>query len=457
MSGSYYNLQQKYLTILALESQSNSDPNLQDVITVSPNLDGIAPTSGQAITYDGTDVVWGDVTTSTPNLQQVTDISGETTNDMVITNGLKRLDLQKDGVSMAEYSTTKVASYGLNGFSISNPNTSISANLTAGLNITDTIFSNTLTKSNILLETDASVTNPNPEVYIETLVNDSLSADFALAFINSYVDIDNNYIANLSLQTQSNTLLATSSSIDINGQSNLSKTKLQFNGLVTQSIYGLDDISMVGTSGTVHIDPSYGLVFTKSAVVSKLTNDQLFFTNGTDVSTYKRLEFVLDDGTYRNTTNNNDIYLQDLVGGLSMALTRDKLEFNAQNKGLYSIADDLTLACPELLDISANGLAFNGVQGDIGEILISNGSGLSPVWSGIKNIICNGSVATPGVNGTVLFTSFSASFSYAPVVILTVVSGNTNTYIANIISVTNLQFTYTISGDGCSALNFIAL
>lgn len=367
---------------------------------------------------------------STPNLQQVTDISGITTNDMVITDGLKRLDLQKDGVSMVEYSTTKVASFGLNGFSISNPITSItqiSANLTAGLNITDTIFSNTMTKSNILLETDASVTNPTPEVYVETLVNDSLSAKVAIAFIKSYVDVSNNYIAKMSLQNDTSNLVATSNSIDISG-----------------------------AVGLAHMDPSYGLVFTKSAVIGKFANDQVFFTNGTVVSTYKRLEMKLVSENYSNTTTQNEIFLDDNGVGINAKLTREKLEFNAE-KGLYSIGDNLSIICPDGLDLSLNALSINGDQGDIGEVLISNGAGIAPVWSGIENIICNGSVATPGVSGTVLFSSHSATFSYAPVVILTVVSGDTTTYIANIVAITSTQFTYTISGSGSAFLNFIAI
>ena len=548
MSGSYYNLQQKYLTILALESQSTSDPNLQDVITVSPNLDGIAPTSGQAITYDGTDVVWGDVTTPTPNLQQVidvsfnldgtaptsgqaitydgtnvvwgdvitptpnlqevtdisnvttnnikliggldyneisyvsnyifasknsltptpfissetliddfsssqfsrtqlysqvevgniyhaglslqnidynlfanerqltissssaslaiscdagipqflindssgnvgqvlgntlsginwvdlpttpnlqevTDISNVTTNDMAITDGLQLLDLKKDGVTMNEYSTTKIASYGLNGFSISNPNsyiTEINANLTSGLNITN--------------------------------------------------DTSN--------------LVATSNSIDISG-----------------------------AVGLAQIDPSNGLVFTKSAVVGKLTNDQVFFTDGTDISTYKRLEMNLVSGNYSNTITQNDIHL---IGSVDVILTTEKLEFNAE-KGLYSIGDNLTISCPDGLDLSLNALSINGVQGDMGQVLMGTGAGTAPQWIELNNLICNGSVATPGISGSVYFSTFSASFTYTPTVILTVVSGSTNTYIANLVSVSEIKFTYTISGDGCSFLNFIAL
>jgi len=294
--------------------------------------------------------------------------------------------------------------------------------------LTDTTFYNTLTKANITLETDASVANPTPEVYFSTYINDSLSANFSLSFLKSYVDISNNYFASISLQNDNSNLVATNNSIDISG-----------------------------AIGTVNIDPSNGITFTKSADVGQLTNDQVLFTDGTNNSTYKRLEFVLDDGQYSNNTNNNDIYLQDNINGINMALTREKLEFNAQEKGLYSIADDLTLACPSFIDLSMAGLTLNGDAGDIGDIIISNGNGLPPVWSGIENIICNASIATPGVSGTVLFSNHSASFSYTPVVILTVVSGDTTTYIANVVSVTSTQFTYTISGLGSAFLNFIAI
>lgn len=225
--------------------------------------------------------------------------------------------------------------------------------------LTDTTFSNTMNKEYILLETNASFANPTPELYVEALINDPLSAKFALSSIYSYVDVGNNFFANLLLQNDTSNLAASSSSIDISGV------------------------------GLIHIDS-------------------------------------------------------------------EKIEFNSL-KGLYSIADDLTLACPAVIDISMAGLTLNGDAGDLGEILISNGAGIAPTWSGIENVICNGSVATPGVSGTVLFSTFSASFSYAPVVILTIVSGDTTTYIANVIAVTSTQFTYTISGLNSAFLNFIAI
>ena len=61
MSGSYQQLLQKYNQLLALVLNGAGGGTLQSVITANDELQGSPPNSGDAIIYNGTDVVWGTV------------------------------------------------------------------------------------------------------------------------------------------------------------------------------------------------------------------------------------------------------------------------------------------------------------------------------------------------------------------------------------------------------------
>lgn len=61
MSGSYQQLLQKYNQLLALVLSGGGSGTLQSVINTNDELQGSPPNSGDAIIYNGTDVVWGTV------------------------------------------------------------------------------------------------------------------------------------------------------------------------------------------------------------------------------------------------------------------------------------------------------------------------------------------------------------------------------------------------------------
>jgi len=219
--------------------------------------------------------------------------------------------------------------------------------------------------------------------------------------------------------------------------STLSPTNLIFNNGQLVGDYGTE-ISLENINSQINIDPSNGLVI----------------TNGANISHYKNLEMKLDDSQYSNNITQNDVYLYDNINGISMTLNRLKIDFeyNGLAQGLYNVISSLT----SVLDLSCNELTLNGAIGAYGDVFISGGNG-PPEFEPITNLICHGTIASPGLTGTLVFSDVGSIFIYTPTVILTVVSGDTTTYIAVLVSVTNLQFTYQISGLGASSLSYIVL
>lgn len=230
--------------------------------------------------------------------------------------------------------------------------------------------------------------------------------------------------------------------------------------LNTISSFGIDVFSF-GTSLT--IDSANGFQYSKPYLLpipytlsSSLSDSQLTFTDANANSTYfNSNELKIDNGISSSSLTNSDITIDN--GTTSVFLSTTELSFNGDLKGIYSNGTELQILCPNILDISSNGLSLNGVESDFGNVLISGGAGQPPEFEQLTNLICHGSIVAPILTDTVLFTTFSATFSYTPTLVLTPVSGDTTLYIANIVSIDNLQFVYQMSGLGCASLNFIAL
>jgi len=77
MSGSFGALNSKYNTLLAIELNNQAgigtSNTLQQVVTASDVLNGSAPTTNQVIQYDGANVIWNDLPSVAPTLQDVLD------------------------------------------------------------------------------------------------------------------------------------------------------------------------------------------------------------------------------------------------------------------------------------------------------------------------------------------------------------------------------------------------
>lgn len=230
--------------------------------------------------------------------------------------------------------------------------------------------------------------------------------------------------------------------------------------LNTISSFGIDIFSF-GTS--LMIDVANGFQYSKPYLLpvpytlsSSLSDAQLTFTDANANSTYfNSNELKIDNGISSSSLTNSDITIDN--GTTSVFLSTTELSFNGDLKGIYSNGTELQILCPNILDISSNGLSLNGVESDYGNVLISGGAGQPAEFEQLTNLICHGSIVTPNLTGTVLFSTFGATFLYIPTVILTVDSGTTTLYVANIVSVNNLQFVYQVSAMGASILNFIAL
>lgn len=222
------------------------------------------------------------------------------------------------------------------------------------------------------------------------------------------------------------------------------------------------DLKIISGTDQLLLDTIDGFTFTKNYI------DPINYTLSSSLSVSKLN--LIDNNGYESYFKTHELKLD--AGGSTLTatilgliidngLSSSKMEANSFTfnnvKGLYSVGAELQLLCPDVLDISANGLAFNGVQGNFGDVIISGGAGQPAEFEPITNLICHGSILAPILTNTILFSTYNATFSYTPTVILTPVSADTTLYIANIVSVNNLQFVYQMSGLGCASLNFIAL
>lgn len=232
-------------------------------------------------------------------------------------------------------------------------------------------------------------------------------------------------------------------------------------GLLTTTLTKIS-LDITQSLSTITLD-FLGLFQTKNYTVphpytlsSSLSDETLNFYDANNNNTYlKANQLYFTNGTATTMANTSYFSIDDSIN--SSKLTTTDLAFNNEVKGIFSIGNDLQINSGELLDLACNAFSLNSDMGSYGDVIISGGAGSPPQFADINSLICKGIIDTPDLTGTVIFLDYDGTFDYVPVVNLTVVSGNTTIYLVNIIAITNLQFTYQMSGLGAQKLNFIAI
>ena len=114
--------------VLLSGKNPSSNQSLQQVIDVNDDLNSHTPLSNQVIKYNGTNVVWGDVSSSIiPTLQQVL-TQGNTASTNIIINGTHTTTMSNNGLSIDGQTTYSNIGANIKGLIKieSNPNTTIS-------------------------------------------------------------------------------------------------------------------------------------------------------------------------------------------------------------------------------------------------------------------------------------------------------------------------------------------